>query len=75
MVPLKYLSTFWRNLEITLINCEIKFTLTWSADCFIVAGTVANQSPKFSISDTKRYIPAVTLSTQDNVITIIEIRF
>ena len=23
MVPLKYLSNFWRNLEMLLINCEI----------------------------------------------------
>ena len=31
MVPLKYLSNFWRNLEISLINCEITLMLTWSA--------------------------------------------
>ena len=75
MVPLKYLSKFWKNLEMTLIYCEIKLILTWPADCFIVAGTVANQSPKFSISDTKLYISAVTLSAQDSAITMIEIRF
>ena len=58
-----------------LINCETKLITTWSADLFIIAGTVANESPKFSIRDTKFYIPAVTLSTQDNTITVIEIRF
>ena len=31
MVPLKYLSNFWRTLEISLINCEINLLLTWSA--------------------------------------------
>ena len=30
MVPLKYLSNFWRNLENPLINCEINVILTWS---------------------------------------------
>ena len=35
MVPLKYLSNFWRPLEIPLINCEVEFILTWSANCVI----------------------------------------
>ena len=75
MVPLENLSDFWRNLEMALIDCETKLILTWSVDCFIVASTVGNQSLKFPISDTKLYISVVTLSTQDNAITIIEIRF
>ena len=33
-VSLKYLSNFWRTLEISLINCEINLILTWSADCY-----------------------------------------
>ena len=33
MVPLKYLSNFWRTLEMLLINCEINLMLTWSANC------------------------------------------
>ena len=32
MVPLKYLSNFWRTLEMPLINCEVNLILTWSAD-------------------------------------------
>ena len=28
MVPLKYLSKFWRTLKMPLINCEIKLVLT-----------------------------------------------
>ena len=35
MVPLKYLSIFWRTLEMPLINCEINLILTWSANCVI----------------------------------------
>ena len=27
-VPLKYLSNFWRTLDIPLINCEVSLTLT-----------------------------------------------
>ena len=34
MVPLKYLSNFWRTSEIPLINCEINLIITWSTNCF-----------------------------------------
>ena len=67
MFPLKYLSNFWRTLEMSLINCEIILILTWSKNCFLVAGTIANQEPTFTITDTKLYVPVVTLSTQNNV--------
>ena len=69
LVPLKYLSNFWRTLEIPLINCEINvnFILTWYADFFIVVGTVANQVPTFEITDTKlMYVSVVTVLTQNN---------
>ena len=66
MVPLKYLSNFWRTLEMFLINCEINLILTWSANCVIVASNVANQNATSSITDTKLYVPLVTLSSQDN---------
>ena len=67
MVPLKYLSNFWRTLEIPLINCEINLILAWSANCVIVSTNVANQNATFAITDTKLYVPVVTLLTQDNV--------
>ena len=66
MVPLKYLSNFWRTLEIPLINCEVNLILTWSADCVIIYTNVANQIPTFTITETNLYVPVVTLSTQDN---------
>ena len=66
-VPLKYLSKSLRTLEMPLINCEINLILTWSNRCFIVDNSFAGQEPTFIITDTKRYIPVVTLSTQDNV--------
>ena len=67
MVPLKYLSNFWRTLEIPLINCEIELILTWSGDCVIIYTDVNNQVPTFIITETNLYVPVVTLSTQDNV--------
>ena len=66
MAPLKYLSNFWRALEMPLINCEIILMLTWSSNCVIVSTDVANQIATFAITDAKLYVPVVTLSTQDN---------
>ena len=41
MVPLKYLSNFWRTLEMALINCEVSLILTWSSTCVITNSTRA----------------------------------
>ena len=49
-----------------LINCEINLDLNWSGKCVIVATNVEEKDAKFSITDTKLYVPVVTLSTQDN---------
>ena len=46
-----------------LINCEVNLELTWSGDCIITNSTGEG---KFAITETKRYVPVVTLSTQDN---------
>ena len=43
MVPLKYLSNFWRTIEMPLINCKISLQLECSSNCILVGGTVANQ--------------------------------
>ena len=66
MVPLSYLSVFWRNLELPLINCEVNLILTWSTNCVIVSTNVTNQNATFSVTNIKLYVPVVTLSTQDN---------
>ena len=63
IVPLKYLSNFWRTLEMPLINCEVNLILTWSRDCVI---TISTGIGKFEITEKKLYVPIVTLSTQDN---------
>ena len=62
-MPLKYFSNFWRTLEMPLIHCEINLILTWSTDCIISSATAET---KFAITDTKLYVPIVTLTTQDN---------
>ena len=65
-VPLKYLSNFWRCLEISLINCEINLILTLSNRYFITDNFIDYQVPTFRITDTKLYVPVVNLSIQDN---------
>ena len=63
IVPLKYLSNFWRTLEMPLINCKVNLILTWSKDC---VSSFATGETKFAITETKLYVPLVTLSTEDN---------
>ena len=62
-MPLKYLSNFWRTFEMPIINCDINHILTWSENCDISS---VNGKSKSKITDTKLYVPAITLSTQDN---------
>ena len=66
MFPLKYLSNFWRTLEMVLFICEINLILTWPTNCVIVYTNVANQGATFEITETNLYLPVVTLSSQDN---------
>ena len=68
MVPLKYLNNFWRTLEIPLINCEVNLILTWSSTGAIVSTGNANQAATFAITNTKLYVPVVTLSTQEKLL-------
>ena len=63
MVPLKYLSNFWRTLEMPLINCEVNLILRWSSHCVTINSTGAGT---FEITDTKSYVSVVTLLTQDD---------
>ena len=41
VVPLKYLSNFFRSLEMPLINCKIKLNLTWKKEC-VTSGIVTS---------------------------------
>ena len=63
VVPLIYLSNFWRNLEKPLINCQINLKLTWSTN-FAITNLIGART--FRITNTSFYIPLVTLLTQYN---------
>ena len=61
-VPLKYLSNFWRSLEMTLINCKVELSLKWYERCLLTAANTAT----FRITAAKLYVPIVTLLIEDN---------
>ena len=63
VVPLKYLSKFFRSLEMPLINCKIHLELNWRNNCVI--SIIGNTT--FQITSTKLYVPIVILSTKGNV--------
>ena len=80
VVPLKYLSNFWRCLDLHLIKCEIELDLTWPKNCVIsetsrtpeVAGdnpvnTTLTTGATFTINNTKLYVPIVILSINDSI--------
>ena len=81
VVPSKYLSSFWRILDIPLIDCEVFFTLTCSENCVITSKATRETNPdadpaaaaianptnaRFKIKDTKLYVSVVTLSAENN---------
>ena len=79
-IPLKYLGNFWRALNIPLISCEVSLELKWNKNCIITsleekqvdAGppVVKDNAPTgatLAISDCKLYIPVVTLSKDNEI--------
>ena len=78
VIPLKYLSNFWKSLNIPLINCQVELILTCSKNCILVDMTtrnaqgnnpaiVAPSGAKFQITDTKLYVSVVTLSKENDI--------
>ena len=63
VVPLKYLSNFWRSLEMPSINSKVYLELNWIEDYILSS---ARNSAKFAIADAKLHVPIVTLSTKDS---------
>ena len=61
-VPLKYLSNFWRLLEMPLVNCKAQLSLKWYERCLLTTATTAT----FKITNAKLYVPIVTFSVEDN---------
>ena len=79
-IPLKYLGNFWGALNIPLISCEVSLELKWNKNCVITslkerqvdAGppVVRDGAPtgtSLAINDCKLYIPVVTLSKNDEI--------
>ena len=70
VIPLKYLSNFFRSLEMPLINCKIHLELNWNNNCVMygvdtyAGGDNANiREITFQMTSTKLYVPVVTLPT------------
>ena len=82
VVPLKHLSNFWIHLDIPLINCEVELILTWFKNCVLIdkstreANFGANpvvceidnqEDATFKITDLKLFVPVVTLSKENDI--------
>ena len=56
VIPLKYLSNFWRSLDLPLIECQVEIILTWSKNCVLADMAVANNPPTgLELYKNKRY--------------------
>ena len=76
-IPLKYLGNFWRALNIPLISCKVSLELKWDKNCVITSleqrdtgGGNRDNAPTgatIDINDCKLYVPAVTLSKDDEI--------
>ena len=82
VVPLKYLSNFWRSLNIPLINCEKELILTWFKNCVLISKATkeANYGANpvvrkiddpekaiFQITDKNLYVSVVTWSRENDI--------
>ena len=82
VVPLKHLSNFWRSLNIPLINCEVELILTWFKHCVLIDKSTRDadygtnprvseinnpENAIFKITDTKLYVPVVSLSKENDM--------
>ena len=66
-MPIKCLSNFWRSLDLPLINCEVELGLNWSKYCVLIGEDNNIIGASFIITSTKLYVPVVTLSIDDNI--------
>ena len=82
VVPLKYLNSFWRSLNIPLINCEVELILNWFKSCVLISKSTRDadygtdpivyeidnsEDATFQMTDTKLYVPVLTLSKENNM--------
>ena len=84
-IPLKYLGNFWRALNIPLISCEVSLELKWNKTCVITSqqilvnldggNTAAPTGATLTINYCKLYIPVVTLSKDDEIKLLTNLKF
>ena len=87
-MPLKYLGNFWRALNIPLSSCEVSLESKWNKNCVITslkqrqvdAGppVVRDGAPtgaSLAINDCKLYIPVLTLSKNDEINLLTNLKF
>ena len=66
------------KFNIPVINCEVGLILTWSKNCVVVditvrdtednnSNTVSPTVLEFKITDTKLYVPVVSLSKENDI--------
>ena len=81
VVSLKYLSNFWRSLNVQLINCEVELILTCFKNCVLINKLRRDadydepidreidipENAIFQITDTKLYVPVVSLSKENDI--------
>ena len=83
-IPVKYLSNFWRALGIPLISCEVVLELKWNKNCVITSiqreinldggNTDAPTGATLAINDCKLYVPVVTLSKDDEIVLLTNLK-
>ena len=64
-VPLKYISSFFKSLELPLINTELNLELSWAKNCILI-NVATNNDTSFQISKTELCVPVMVLNTNDN---------
>ena len=84
-IPLKYLGSFWKALDIPLISCEVSLELKWNKNCVITSqqtmvnldggNTAAPTGATLAINDCKLYIPVVTLYKDDEIKLLTNLKF
>ena len=59
-MALKYLSKFWRSLEMSLINCKVELRLKWPKHCVLAPDGTENADANYNnvilLSKTENYI-------------------
>ena len=81
VVPLKQLINFWKSLNIPSINCEVELILTWFKNCVLIDKSTREadydapivreidnpENAIFEITNTKLYVPVLTLSKENDI--------